>query len=420
MSRLKTLLFFLFTMCLMQGALASSVRITDFRFSEDAQKIRLVFDANGPVNYSIQESPRKIVINIKNAKLIGLLNKTWLYKTPISTAQGEQLGKNLRLTLSLKKPAKPQHFVLQKPYRLVLDFPNTKAKAALDVIAQPQTPNTNAPTNQPEPTPISEVAPDEVTDYVPPDISEGKVRDVVVVIDPGHGGKDPGAIGYNGTREKDVALAVAKRLQNTINEAKGFRAVLTRNGDYFITLRERLGIAHKYKADMFVAVHADAFKHTATSHGVSIFALSQRGATSEAARWLAEKENESELGQTISDKNEMLRSVLIDLAQAATISSSLEIGESMLRKLTRIARLHSRRVEQAGFVVLKSPDIPSLLVETGFISEPDEEKKLRDSDYQQEIATCLATGVTSYFMRRPPQGTYLAKIKRKNNLQAWD
>ena len=238
------------------------------------------------------------------------------------------------------------------------------------------------------------------------DFDSKHLRDVIVVIDPGHGGKDSGAVGFRGTHEKDIALAVAKSLQNTINHVKGFRAILTRNGDYFISLRERLGIAHKYKADMFVAIHADAYRDR-SSHGASVFALSQRGATSEAARWLAEKENESELGQTISDKNELLRSVLIDLAQTATIAASLEIGDALLEKFASITHLHSQRVEQAAFVVLKSPDIPSLLVETGFISDPYEESRLRDANYQQKIANCMARGITEYFMRRPPQGTYL-------------
>ena len=358
--------FFLFFLCLMQNALADPIRINDFRFSAEATKIRLVFDASGPINYTIQELPNKIIINIKNAKLIGLLNKTWLYKTPVKSAQSSQLGKDLRLTLNLKKQVKLQHFALQKPYRLALD--------------------------------LEDVEDEQINNYY---ISNKSLRDVVIVIDPGHGGMDPGAVGYRGTREKDVALAVAKILQNTINKVKGFRAVLTRNGDYFITLRQRLGIAHRYKADMFIAIHADAYKYR-SSHGASVFALSQRGATSEAARWLAEKENESELGQTISDKNALLRSVLIDLAQAATIHASLEVGEAILQELGHISRLHSSRVEQAAFVVLKSPDIPSLLVETGFISDPYEESRLCDPKYQQKIATCLATGITQYFIHRPP------------------
>ncbi|CAL7964153.1 N-acetylmuramoyl-L-alanine amidase [Gammaproteobacteria bacterium] len=418
MLRSKTLLFFLCILCLMQEALAISIRINDFRYSAEATKIRLVFDASGPINYTIQERPNKIVVNIKDAKLICPLNKTWLYKTPVKSVKSSQLGKDLRLTLNLKEQIKLQHFALQKPYRLALDLLETKT-------APPMADINNDQLNSLEEKIIEEqinkpymalAVDNDQTNSTDEIITEEqinnshrlnkKLRDVVIVIDPGHGGTDPGAVGYKGAREKDIALAVAKILQNTINKVKGFRAVLTRNSDYFITLRQRLDIAHRYKADMFIAIHADAYKYK-SSHGASVFALSQRGATSEAARWLAEKENESELGQTISDKNALLRSVLIDLAQAATIHASLEAGGAMLQELGHISHLHSHRVEQAAFVVLKSPDIPSLLVEIGFISDPYEEGRLCDIKYQQKIAKCLATGAVEYFMHRPPQGTYL-------------
>jgi N-acetylmuramoyl-L-alanine amidase len=391
--KIKTFLSFLIVMCFIQQALAAPVRITNFRFSEDHIKTRLVFDANGPISYTLKESPNKIVINIKNSKLIGLLNKTWLYKTPVKIVQSEQSGGDLRLILNLKNSVKLKHFVLQKPYRLVIDL--SKTKVASNTISKSQsvasaTTTTVAVAKKPQPR------------------VNKKLRYVTIVIDPGHGGAEPGAVGYRGTREKDISLAVAKALQKNINKSKGFRAILTRKDDRTVTLRQRLGVAHRNKADMFISIHADAF-HKKTSHGASIFALSQRGATSEAARWLAKKENESELGQTISDKNVLLQTVLIDLAQAATISASLEVGKMLLRKMGQIAPLHSPRVEQAAFVVLKSPDIPSLLVETGFISNPREEARLRNSRYQQKMASCLAAGITGYFKHRPPQGTYLAE-----------
>lgn len=370
--KLKIFIFFFCIACIAESVLAAAIRINDLRFSADSSKIRLVFDATGPVDYTIKELPHKIVVNIKHAKLIGLLNKTWLYKTPVKSVQDMQIDNNLQLILHLKQRVKLEHFALENPYRLALDLAVTNNKIAIEPI----------------------------------DKQQNIQRDVIIIIDPGHGGKDPGAIGYRGTREKDIALAVAKILQKAINQVKGFRAILTRNGDYFISLRERLGIAHQHKADMFIAIHADAYKYR-SSHGASIFALSQKGATSEAARWLAEKENESELGQTISDKNQLLRSVLIDLAQVATIRTSLEIGETLLQKLSHISHLHSHRIEQAAFVVLKSPDIPSLLIETGFITDPYEENRLRDSKYQQKIANCIATGVIEYFIHRSPPGTYL-------------
>lgn len=240
-------------------------------------------------------------------------------------------------------------------------------------------------------------------------VPQEKQRDIVVVIDPGHGGKDPGATGNHGVREKDVVFCVARYLQAEINKTRGFKAVLTRKGDYFLSLRQRLDIAHRYNADMFIAIHADAFKAgSGHSHGASVFALSQRGATSEAARWLADRENESELGQAMSDKSSVLRSVLIDLAQTATIGASLEIGNAILNQLEYFSHLHSSRVEQAAFVVLKSPDIPSLLVETGFLSDPHEEAKLRDPGYQKKLANALSNGIEDYFVARPLPGTYLS------------
>jgi len=401
----RILIFFLL-ICLGQEAFSNSIRITNFRFSLQPTSVRLVFDATGKINYTVTASANKIIVDIKKAKLIAILNKTGLAKTPVSSILNKQKDSGLQLILNLKNPIKLRHFLLTKPDRLILDlYPIEKEKSNADVIIKPAEPSPADTSNDPE---------QELIDKMNQNIEEsgGSSRDIIVVIDPGHGGEDSGTVGHNGTREKDVTLAVAKALQNIINKTKGFRAVLTRNSDYFISLRKRLGIAHSRKADMFVSIHADAYKNTEV-HGVSIFALSQRGATSEAARWLAEKENESELGQAISDKNTLLRSVLIDLAQTATISASLEIGGIMLQSLADITSLHLKYVEQAGFVVLKSPDIPSLLVEVGFLSHRDEEFKLRSAAHQKEIAAKLAIGIESYFVRRPPQGTYLAKIKRK-------
>jgi N-acetylmuramoyl-L-alanine amidase len=235
-------------------------------------------------------------------------------------------------------------------------------------------------------------------------------RKLIVVIDPGHGGKDPGASGYHRTLEKHVVLAISKRLQQKINRQPGMMAVLTRDGDYFIDLRRRLDISRRYHPDIFVAIHADAFTN-AQSHGASVFALSQRGATSEAARWLAEKENYSELGgvnlRGLDDKSGMIRSVLIDLSQTATINASLKIGSNVLRDLGRITTLHNYKVEQARFVVLKSPDTPSILVETGFISNPLEEQRLASSAYQEKISQAIFDGIYQYFKVYPPRGTKL-------------
>lgn len=251
-------------------------------------------------------------------------------------------------------------------------------------------------------------------------------RDVVVVIDPGHGGYDPGAIGMHRSAEKHVVLAIAVKLKRLIDRQPGMRAVLTRNGDYYVGLRERMSIARKYNGDIFVAIHADAFGNH-NSHGASVFALSQTGATSEAARWLAEKENHSELGgvnlSDLDDQNGVIRTVLIDLSQTATISSSLHMGSQVLHGLNQITTLHSRKVEQARFMVLKSPDIPSVLIETGFISNPAEERNLTSPTYQARLSEAIFSGIKRYFQDYPPNGSRIEAIyganKPLNNSHRW-
>lgn len=237
-------------------------------------------------------------------------------------------------------------------------------------------------------------------------------RDVIVVIDPGHGGHDPGAIGRRGTKEKHVVLAISRELYRLVNKTPGMRARLTRSKDYYISLRERLRRARKYNADVFVAIHADAYRNR-RAHGSSVYTVSQRGASSEAARWLAEKENYSELGGVnLDDKSNLLRSVLIDLSQTATIGASLKLGASVLYALRGTTRLHRHRVEQAPFVVLKSPDIPSVLVETGFISNRSEEKRLKSKKYQKKIAQAILNGVQSYFHSHAPPGSLISLKQR--------
>jgi N-acetylmuramoyl-L-alanine amidase len=243
------------------------------------------------------------------------------------------------------------------------------------------------------------------------------LRDVIVVIDPGHGGKDPGAIGIRNSREKHIVLSISKRLKKLIDKQPGMRAVLTRNGDYYVGLRERMNIARKYDGDLFVAIHADAFANH-DSHGASVFALSQTGATSEAARWLAEKENYSELGgvdlSSLDDENGVIRTVLIDLSQTATISASLNMGKSVLSNLDKMTTLHSKKVEQARFMVLKSPDIPSVLIETGFISNPREERNLTSPYYQSRLTKAIFKGIKTYFWNYPPYGSRIEAMSMAN------
>ena len=233
-------------------------------------------------------------------------------------------------------------------------------------------------------------------------------RRIIIVIDPGHGGKDPGAAGINGTKEKNIVLSISEILQRDINRQPGYHAELTRTSDYYLTLRQRLAIARQDKADMFVAIHADKWRNT-QANGFSVFALSQRGATSEAARWLARRENKSELmgGVQLQDQSHLLKSVLINLSQSATIRDSLEIGTNVLRCVKPIAHLHHNTVEQAAFVVLKSPDIPSLLIETGFLSNPREEYKLSNLEFQHQLAGAIMQGIYQYFSKYPPRGTWV-------------
>jgi N-acetylmuramoyl-L-alanine amidase len=226
---------------------------------------------------------------------------------------------------------------------------------------------------------------------------------VIVAIDAGHGGEDPGARGRGGTHEKDVTLAIAKRLKAQIDLEPNMRAVLTRDGDYFIPLGERVAKARRVQADLFVSVHADAFVQP-HARGSSVFALSERSATSAAARWLAQRENESDLigGVNLNVKDANLARTLLDLSQTATINDSLKLGKSVLSGLGDVNKLHKPSVEQAGFAVLKAPDIPSILVETAFISNPAEEKRLADPAYQEQMANAIVVGIRGYLAQNPP------------------
>jgi N-acetylmuramoyl-L-alanine amidase len=224
----------------------------------------------------------------------------------------------------------------------------------------------------------------------------------VVVIDPGHGGEDPGAIGRRGTREKDIVLIIAKKLKDKLHSDPQYRVALTRDADFFVPLNMRVQRARKLRADLFVSVHADAFV-TPQANGSSVFALSERGATSTAANWLADKENNADLigGVNLNVRDTHLARTLLDLSQTAQINDSLKIGRLVLAEMGEINHLHKAHVEQAGFAVLKAPDIPSILIETAFISNPDEERRLRDPAYQDKLAEAIADGIRAYFRKNP-------------------
>ena len=313
----------------------------------------------------------------------------------------------VRLVIELKGEVKPQVFSLnpvgEYGYRLVLDI----------YPAQPMDPLMALLDKQPAPQP--ETLPDKVFNDRLADKSSGKstakpgvTRLVTIVIDPGHGGEDPGAIGRGGHYEKNVTLSVARRLKARLDAEPNMRSALTRDGDYFIPLGQRVQKARRVQADLFLSVHADAFIKP-TARGSSVFVLSDRGASSSAARWLANRENAADLigGVNINVRDPYLARTLLDLSQTATLSDSLKFGKDVLGELGRINALHKGQVEQAGFAVLKAPDIPSILVETAFISNPEEEKRLVDDDYQDQMADAILKGIKRYFAKNPP----LAKSK---------
>lgn len=376
-----------------------------------------------------------------------------VYAASIDKIKVDKQDNQVSLTFDVKGQYSAKGFVLKSPNRAVIDFYQTRLKTALPSVntnsvfkhVRKGNPNPrtlrmvfdlkepvnivtkktkkglivqlNVLSNSSQISVVEKKQPFKKSPYMISRSPSKSLRDVVVIIDPGHGGKDPGAIGPSKHREKAVVLAIAKKLKQIIDEQPGMKAVLTRNGDYYIGLRQRLDIARDNDGDLFISIHADAFKNR-QSNGASVFALSQTGATSEAARWLAEKENYSELGgvdlSELDDQNGVIRSVLIDLSQTATIGASLRVGEQVLHAIDDITRLHHRDVEQARFVVLKSPDIPSILVETGFISNPREEKNLTSPWYQKKLAESIFRGVKQYFFEYPPHGTLVESMSTTN------
>jgi N-acetylmuramoyl-L-alanine amidase len=310
--------------------------------------------------------------------------------------QGLRVARNrpgvVRVVLDLKAEVKPQVFTL-KPigeygHRLVLDiYPAVEIDPLAALMAEQAARR------------IAEERKDPVT------VEKPKVaRLATIVIDPGHGGEDPGAIGRRGSREKNITLNIGKRLKSLIDNEPGMRAVLTRDGDFYLPLAVRVDKARKVKADLFVSIHADAFIRP-NARGSSVFALSEKRATSEAARWLANKENDADLigGVNLEGKDKYLAQTLLDLSQTATIDHSLRLGSSVLKKLGGVNTLHKPQVEQASFAVLKAPDIPSILVETAFISNPEEEKRLNDEAYQDKLARAILDGIREYFAKHPPR-----------------
>lgn len=357
------------------------------RVSASDENTRVVFDLERALTYEVftLQNPARLVVDFGKATLKNNPANSVFTKTPISTMRSSVNEQHkLRVVFDLESQLHPKHFTLKDPHRLVIDLSKKKAVAT----------TTTEAVGRSQPTATASI--------------KSTARDVIVVIDAGHGGRDPGAIGPKGTYEKDIVLHIARKLRDAINKQPGMRAELTRTGDYYIGLRTRLDRTRKHKADMFIAVHADGFKNP-RANGASVYILSERGASSEAARWLASKDRYPELsGVNLEDTGDLLRSVLIDLSQTTTRRDSLVLGQSILRELGKFARLHKKEVEKAAFAVLKAPDIPSVLVEMGFISNPEEEKKLLTRSYRQRLADAVTAGIRNYFVQNAPTGTYFA------------
>lgn len=387
--------------------------ISSIRTSQAQGSTRFVLEHDGSVKstHSLLKNPLRFVIDLEKAQLNSVL-KNIATKIPendpyISKVRVAQSKPNVvRIVFELKTAIKPQFLSLKadnkQPHRLVYDLSPQNAPD-IDPITQliQTSEEAKAPVVISKP---KEVAPEEST----PTVSTGPAlklsRRVTIIIDPGHGGADPGAIGYRGSKEKDVVLSISRKLKALLDQEKNIKVVLTRNADIFIPLHERVLIAQKNQGDLFISVHADAFIEK-SANGSSVFALSEKGASSTSARWLAKEQNAvDEIGGIkVKSERKDVQSVLMDLSMSAQINDSLKFGTAVLNEIGKINRLHKSFVEQAGFAVLKAPDIPSILVETAFISNPQEEIKLNDPTHQQSLAAAIAKGLKKYFRKNPPK-----------------
>jgi N-acetylmuramoyl-L-alanine amidase len=366
--------------------LTQAADVRDLRLWRAPDHTRLVLDLSAAVEHRllVLDNPRRVVVDVSDATLRAAYDELPLQGTPISALRtGIRNGTDLRLVLDLSAAVLPKSFSLratdQASHRLVIDL--FDADPALTATAP----------------------------SVKKRASSEERRDVIVAIDAGHGGEDPGALGPGRLREKEVVLEIARELERLFAREPGYQPTLIRSGDYYVSLGGRRQLARKRQADMFISVHADAFRDK-RARGASVYALSTSGATSTTARYLAQKENAADLlgGVSLADKEDTLALTLADLSMTSTLDSSLNLGGSVLGEIGRIARLHKQQVEQAGFVVLKSPDIPSILVETGFISNPDEARRLADAGYRRKMASAIHRGVVQWFAAHPPPGTLLA------------
>ncbi len=385
---------------------AAGVQVKDIRLSKNKDYVRLVFDLDRIADHSLfaLQGPDRVVLDVKNAKMPhGMVDRVQANSLIRSIRSGVRNDNDLRVVFDLSEEVSPRSFLLapsgKSGHRLVIDLHDKKDTSKT--------------------------------------VKKASKRDVIIAIDAGHGGRDPGATGRSGTHEKNVTLQIAKRLEKDINAQRGMKAILVRKNDRYMRLRDRIHKARENHADMMISLHADSFPDP-RARGSSIYALSVDGASSETARMLAEKENAADIlfGDVNLDvEDQMVKEVLFDLSLTGTIESSLDIGSEILGQLKSVNRVHKKKVQQAGFAVLKAPNIPSVLLETAFISNPREEKNLRSAAHQKKISKAITRGVNKYFSRKAPPGTWLAssecdyavcegdnvaKIAKKHNINESD
>lgn len=365
------------------GGLLQAAEIKNLRIWAGPEYTRAVFDVSSPVDYKLFElnKPDRIVLDLRGSTLGEGFSAPAAKGLLKGLRAGKQGKSDARIVFDLAEGVRPKSFLLPPAdkfgYRLVLDLYPASTK----------------------PVPVKTVV----------EAAPGKGRNIIIAVDAGHGGDDPGATGASGTHEKEITLAMARQLKKQIDRTPGLTAVLTRDGDYFIPLEKRYLKAREAKADLFVSVHADAFTRS-DARGSSVWVLSPRGATGEAARWLADRENRADLvgGISLDDKDDTLAKVLLDLSQGATMGASNSVAEQVLSALRKLGPTHRTYVERANFVVLRSPDVPSILVETAFISNPAEEARLKNPDHREKLAAAILDGVNNYFRASPPPGTLYA------------
>lgn len=367
---------------------AATATVENIRLWTDGGKTRVVLDLSNPVEHTIftLRSPDRLVVDLKDGRLAASLARLPKGQGAVASIRSAVRDSgHLRVVFDLASTVRSRSFTAgpkgRYGDRLVIDLQRTGNLEPVKRASEGYRPG----------------------------------RDIVIAIDAGHGGRDPGAIGKSRTQEKDIVLAVSRKLASRINAEPGMRAVLVRNGDYFIDHRKRMAIARRNRADLFISVHADAVEDRRAS-GSSVYALSVKGASDEAAKQLAERENAAVTigGVSLDDKDDVLASVLLDLSQNAALSASVDVADKVIGELARIGKVHRRTVQYAGFLVLKSPDMPSILVETAFISNPAEEKKLRSAAYQGQVADAILAGVRTYFYNNPPPDTRIAlDLRRK-------